>query len=203
MRSLYECRQPSAHGDSARRSRALRSPAFRLTPATDGGRRARLRRAESPWGRTPSSGALYKGARLTDERPTGTDSRVAAEAATSDATPGTAIDPICGMTVSTDSLLRSTRGGETFYFCNPACKARFDAGEREAASGERAHARDRATQQPSNAATGERTAASGERGQTHDPATPRPSHPATKEQSTNNPEHASRPPLAPPRSPPE
>jgi P-type Cu+ transporter len=39
----------------------------------------------------------------------------------------TAIDPICGMTVSTSVPLRSTRGGETFYFCNPSCKARFDA----------------------------------------------------------------------------
>src|ERR1700682_87231 len=41
----------------------------------------------------------------------------------------TAVDPICGMTVSTTSPLRSTRGGETFYFCSPSCKARFDADE--------------------------------------------------------------------------
>src|SRR5260221_4502664 len=31
------------------------------------------------------------------------------------------------MTVSTSVPLRSTRGRETFYFCNPSCKARFDA----------------------------------------------------------------------------
>ena len=28
------------------------------------------------------------------------------------------IDPICGMTVGTDAPLRSTRDGETFYFCS-------------------------------------------------------------------------------------
>src|SRR5258706_9650539 len=49
----------------------------------------------------------------------------------------TAIDPICGMTVSTDSPLRSTRDGETFYFCSTPCKAKFDAnGERRAANDE-------------------------------------------------------------------
>ena len=41
----------------------------------------------------------------------------------------TAIDPICGMPVSTSSQLRSSRGGETFYFCGASCKARFDAAE--------------------------------------------------------------------------
>jgi len=38
-----------------------------------------------------------------------------------------AIDPICGMTVDPATALSSTVNGETFYFCSPSCKARFDA----------------------------------------------------------------------------
>src|SRR5438045_759940 len=38
------------------------------------------------------------------------------------------IDPICHMTVDpATATLKSTHGGETYYFCNPHCKARFDA----------------------------------------------------------------------------
>src|SRR5689334_4834443 len=40
-----------------------------------------------------------------------------------------AVDPICGMTVDESTAQwTSTVDGETFYFCNPMCKARFDAG---------------------------------------------------------------------------
>src|SRR6266545_2999169 len=38
-----------------------------------------------------------------------------------------AIDPICGMTVDEATALSSTVDGETFWFCNPSCKARFEA----------------------------------------------------------------------------
>jgi Cu+-exporting ATPase len=39
-----------------------------------------------------------------------------------------AIDPICGMTVDPQTTpWKSTVDGETFYFCNPGCKAKFDA----------------------------------------------------------------------------
>ncbi len=38
-----------------------------------------------------------------------------------------AIDPICGMTVDEATALSTTVDGETFYFCNPSCKARFEA----------------------------------------------------------------------------
>jgi P-type Cu+ transporter len=40
-----------------------------------------------------------------------------------------AIDPICGMTVDeATAKWTSTIDGETFYFCNPGCKAKFEAG---------------------------------------------------------------------------
>jgi len=41
--------------------------------------------------------------------------------------PGTGIDPVCGMSVALDARLRSEHGGETYVFCNPICKQRFDA----------------------------------------------------------------------------
>src|SRR5687768_8335810 len=44
-----------------------------------------------------------------------------------EAAPGTAIDPVCGMKVSTDSPLRTEHAGQTYYFCNPRCLARFQA----------------------------------------------------------------------------
>src|SRR5437763_6825187 len=38
------------------------------------------------------------------------------------------LDPICHMTVDpATATLKSTHDGETYYFCNPRCKARFDA----------------------------------------------------------------------------
>ncbi|HEX8352837.1 MAG TPA: heavy metal translocating P-type ATPase [Pyrinomonadaceae bacterium] len=39
------------------------------------------------------------------------------------------VDPICGMTVDPARAAGvSIRGGETFYFCSPGCKTKFDAG---------------------------------------------------------------------------
>ena len=43
------------------------------------------------------------------------------------AVPATAIDPICGMTVDVaDARFVSEIGGETHYFCCPACKKQFE-----------------------------------------------------------------------------
>ncbi|TMC37769.1 MAG: YHS domain-containing protein [Chloroflexi bacterium] len=40
---------------------------------------------------------------------------------------GTAIDPVCGMTVDKQTAeYRSFRGGETYYFCSAGCKQTFD-----------------------------------------------------------------------------
>jgi P-type Cu+ transporter len=39
-----------------------------------------------------------------------------------------AVDPICGMTVDEATALSSTVDGETFWFCNPSCKTRFEEG---------------------------------------------------------------------------
>jgi Cu+-exporting ATPase len=38
-----------------------------------------------------------------------------------------AVDPVCGMTVDPSKAISSTFEGQTFYFCNPSCKARFEA----------------------------------------------------------------------------
>lgn len=35
-------------------------------------------------------------------------------------------DPVCGMTVDNDSPHRSTHAGQTYLFCSPACKTKFD-----------------------------------------------------------------------------
>src|SRR4051794_37897462 len=37
-----------------------------------------------------------------------------------------AVDPICGMTVDTETALSSTAAGETHYFCSAQCKTRFE-----------------------------------------------------------------------------
>jgi Cu+-exporting ATPase len=40
----------------------------------------------------------------------------------------TAIDPVCGMTVTIKpTSLKTEHGGETYYFCNPKCLAKFEA----------------------------------------------------------------------------
>ena len=36
-------------------------------------------------------------------------------------------DPVCGMRVSESAPHRHPHAGRTYYFCNPGCKARFDA----------------------------------------------------------------------------
>lgn len=36
------------------------------------------------------------------------------------------IDPVCGMTVSEDKSEKSRYEGETFYFCSPDCKNKFE-----------------------------------------------------------------------------
>jgi Cu+-exporting ATPase len=39
---------------------------------------------------------------------------------------GTALDPVCGMTVQiSDSALRAEHGGETYYFCSARCREKF------------------------------------------------------------------------------
>ncbi|HEX8600191.1 MAG TPA: YHS domain-containing protein [Chloroflexia bacterium] len=60
------------------------------------------------------------------------------------------IDPVCGMTVDTETARhQSEHGGTTYYFCAPGCKRAFDAdptaytGQREA-GGNGAEASDRA-----------------------------------------------------------
>src|SRR6266700_681945 len=47
-------------------------------------------------------------------------------AGTALAAPGQGRDPVCGMTVPLDAPLRSTFQGQTFVFCNPRCKEKFD-----------------------------------------------------------------------------
>ena len=38
-----------------------------------------------------------------------------------------AIDPVCGMTVDEkNAAAKVDHGGKTYYFCSPACKAKFD-----------------------------------------------------------------------------
>ena len=37
-------------------------------------------------------------------------------------------DPVCGMTIERDEAAATSEyQGKTFYFCNPGCKAKFDA----------------------------------------------------------------------------
>ncbi|HET6587637.1 MAG TPA: heavy metal translocating P-type ATPase [Oleiagrimonas sp.] len=42
-------------------------------------------------------------------------------------TTGTAIDPNCGMTVSTDTHRRAEHDGHTFHFCSDGCQRKFEA----------------------------------------------------------------------------
>lgn len=47
-------------------------------------------------------------------------------AVTADAAPGTAIDPVCGMTVKIDGAKHTqAHGGGTYYFCSPRCRETF------------------------------------------------------------------------------
>src|SRR5581483_12066438 len=39
-----------------------------------------------------------------------------------------AVDPVCGMTVAVEGAVETAvHGGRTYYFCNPHCRARFEA----------------------------------------------------------------------------
>jgi P-type Cu+ transporter len=35
-------------------------------------------------------------------------------------------DPVCGMSVDDNAPIKSTHAGQTYVFCNPGCKAKFD-----------------------------------------------------------------------------
>ena len=35
-------------------------------------------------------------------------------------------DPVCGMTVDDKSPHKSTHAGQTYLFCSPGCKTKFD-----------------------------------------------------------------------------
>lgn len=35
-------------------------------------------------------------------------------------------DPVCGMTVDDKSPYKSTHAGQTYLFCSPGCKTKFD-----------------------------------------------------------------------------
>ncbi len=46
-------------------------------------------------------------------------------------------DPVCGMSVDSDSPLSSTHAGQTYVFCSAGCKTKFDQEpDRYAAPGE-------------------------------------------------------------------
>src|SRR5512141_2614925 len=50
----------------------------------------------------------------------------------------TAVDPVCGMTVNpATAKWISQHDGQTFYFCNPGCKAKFDASPEPFLAGKR------------------------------------------------------------------
>jgi xanthine dehydrogenase accessory factor len=73
--------------------------------------------------RTPAETALAIIARIVEVRRGGSD----AELAHTPATPVTAVDPICGMTVVVSADTPSAeRAGEVVYFCSAACKRSFE-----------------------------------------------------------------------------
>ena len=73
--------------------------------------------------RTPAETALAIIARIVEVRRGGSD----AERAHTPATPVTAVDPICGMTVVVSADTPSAeRAGEVVYFCSAACKRSFE-----------------------------------------------------------------------------
>ncbi len=37
------------------------------------------------------------------------------------------VDPVCGMNVSSDTYLKHSLHGQTYYFCNPKCLEKFKA----------------------------------------------------------------------------
>ena len=44
-------------------------------------------------------------------------------------------DPVCGTFVSTELSYKLNRGPETFHFCSPECRRKFEAGELASANG--------------------------------------------------------------------
>src|SRR5689334_3562537 len=48
-----------------------------------------------------------------------------------------AVDPVCGMTVDTETAHSAVVNGETVYFCCPHCKAKYEAVSREPGVGSR------------------------------------------------------------------
>jgi Cu+-exporting ATPase len=43
-------------------------------------------------------------------------------------TPGSVIDPVCGMTIDAAKAAgTSEHGAKKYYFCSPGCKSKFDA----------------------------------------------------------------------------
>ncbi len=88
---------------------------------TDGVGEAQLARIDTPagfdiGGRTPGEIALSILARIVEVR------------RAPRALPETAVDPICGMTVSiVPGALSASFDGETFFFCGAGCKAAFEA----------------------------------------------------------------------------
>ena len=41
--------------------------------------------------------------------------------------PASAIDPVCGMTVTPDKAKSSVHNGDVYYFCSPDCREKFEA----------------------------------------------------------------------------
>ncbi|MHB8605370.1 MAG: YHS domain-containing protein [Thermoplasmatota archaeon] len=50
--------------------------------------------------------------------------------------PATVHDPVCGMDIDpTKAAGKSVHGGETYFFCSPGCKTKFDADPHKFLSG--------------------------------------------------------------------
>ncbi|MEX1173059.1 MAG: YHS domain-containing protein [Chloroflexota bacterium] len=39
--------------------------------------------------------------------------------------PTVVVDPVCGMAIDADKSIRIDHGGQTYYFCDPACVDTF------------------------------------------------------------------------------
>ena len=63
--------------------------------------------------------------------PNSSPSREEARSASAPEREALAKDPICGMMVSRSTVLRSERGGRTYYFCSAGCQRTFESPEQE------------------------------------------------------------------------